>query len=302
MQRRLRQYGHLWFTLPGLVFFSVFLVYPMLTAFRLSVVDWNGLGNESRFVGLDNFREALTSVTFYRAAWHNIVIFLAILVVQHTIGLFLAVQLNARPRFMEVYRTILFLPVILSLVATGFIWTLILSPNIGILNPFLSDIGLGFLAQPWLNDITWALPSVIVVQAWNHLGWAIVIYMSGLQNVPRELREAAQIDGANGWQRFWNVTFPLLSPAFTSLTVITFIQNIRVFDVVYVLTGPIGSPAGRTDVLGTLVYRMAFGAAGVTSADIRFSYAIAIAVLIFIFMLICSTGLLYGLRRREVEA
>ena len=203
---------------------------------------------------------------------------------------------------MEVNRTILFLPVILSLVATGFIWTLILSPNIGILNPLLTDLGLGFLAQPWLNDVKWALPSVIVVQAWNHLGWAIVIYMAGLQNVPRELREAAQIDGANGWQRFWNVTFPLLSPAFTSLTVVTFIQNIRVFDVVYVLTGPIGSPAGRTDVLGTLVYRTAFGAAGITSADIRFSYAIAIAVLIFAFMAVCSTRLLYVLRRCEVEA
>ncbi|HEX3347245.1 MAG TPA: sugar ABC transporter permease [Acetobacteraceae bacterium] len=300
---RLRaRYGHLWFVLPGFLVFCAFLVYPMLTAFRLSVLDWRGLGNESHFVGLANFSEALTSPTFWRAAGHNVVFFLAILMFQHTVGLFLAVQLNARPRFMEVYRTILFLPVILSLVATGFIWTLILSPNIGILDPLLTDLGLDFLAKPWLDDVSWALPSVIAVQAWNHLGWAIVIYLSGLQGVPRELREAAHIDGANAWQRFWRVSFPLLAPAFTSLTVITFIQNIRVFDVVYVMAGPIGAPAGRTDVLGTLIYRTAFGAAGITSADVRMSYAVAITVLVFVFMLTAATAMLYGLRRREVEA
>jgi raffinose/stachyose/melibiose transport system permease protein len=302
-RRRLAQrYGHLWFVLPGLLMFAAFLVYPMLNAFRFSVMEWTGLGRDMRFVGLANFIEALGAPVFWRAVGHNAAFFLAGLLFQHTVGLFLAVQLNARPRFMEVYRTILFLPVILSLVATGFIWTLMLSPNIGIINPLLESIGLGALGRPWLDDIAWALPSVIAVQSWNHLGWAIVIYMSGLQNVPAELGEAAVIDGANAWQRFWNVTFPLLSPAFTSLTVITFIQNIRVFDVVYVLAGPVGAPAGRTDVLGTLVYRTAFGAAGVTSADVRLSYAIAIAVLIFLMMLVCCTALLYGLRRREVEA
>src|SRR5579871_3782204 len=117
--RRASRYAHLWFVLPGFAVFSAFLVYPMLTAFRLSVTDWNGLGNSSHFVGLANFAEALSSAVFWRAAWHNVMFFVAILIVQHTLGLFLAVQLNARPRFMEVYRTILFLPVVISLIATG---------------------------------------------------------------------------------------------------------------------------------------------------------------------------------------
>jgi raffinose/stachyose/melibiose transport system permease protein len=297
-----RRYGHLWFVLPGLLVFLAFSIYPTATAFLTSLTDWNGFGAARSFIGLRNYREVLVSAEFYRAAWHNLQFFLVILVIQHTVGLFLAVQLNARPRFMEVYRTILFLPVILSLVATGFIWTLMLSPNIGILNPLLEQLGLGFLARSWLDDTTWALPCIILVQAWNHLGWAVVIYMSGLQSVPQELREAAQIDGANAWQRFLNVTFPLLAPAFTSLTVITFIQNFRVFDVVYVLAGPVGAPAGRTDVLGTLIYRSAFGAAGVTSADIRFSYALTVAVVVFLVMLAGVTLLINGLRRREVEA
>jgi raffinose/stachyose/melibiose transport system permease protein len=299
-QRRLPPTGHLWFVLPGFVVFAIFLIYPMLVAFRVSLYDGRGLGSAGHFIGLGNFVEALNALTFYRALWHNLILFAAILVAQHTLGLFLAIQLNARPRFMEVYRTILFLPVILSLVATGFIWTLMLSPNIGIIDPLLEAAGLGFLARDWLSDPAWALPCVIVVQAWNLLGWSIVIYMSGLQGVPRELLEAARLDGAGGWQRFRNVTFPLLAPSFTSLTVITFIQNIRVFDVVYVLTGPVGAPAGATDVLGTLVYRTAFGASGMTTADTRFSYAVAISVLIFGFMAVISGALLYGLRRREV--
>ncbi|MBV9539244.1 MAG: sugar ABC transporter permease [Acidisphaera sp.] len=299
---RLRSFSHLAFVLPALIVFATFVLYPMLAAFQFSLTDWNGFGPVRHWIGLANYREALHSPALYRAAWHNLLFFATIFVIQNTVGLFLAVQLNARPRFMEVYRTILFLPVIISLIATGFVWELMLSPNIGLLNPLLTAIGLDFLTRSWLDDVNWALPCVILVQAWNHLGWAIVIYMSGLQNVPRELREAAHIDGAGAWQRFRTVTFPLLAPAFTSLTVVTFIQNIRVFDVVYVLTGPVGAPAGRTDVLGTLIYRTAFGATGQSQADIRLSYAVTIAVIVFAAMLVGVTALLYGLRRREIEA
>ena len=298
----MRRYGHLWFALPGLLVFLAFIVYPTLSAFWLSLFDWRGVGKNFNFIGLDNFVRALTSPDFYRAARNNLEFFVVILIFQHTVGLLVAVQLNARPRFMEVYRTILFLPVILSLIATGFVWTLILSPNIGLLNPLLRDIGLGFLARAWLSDTTFALPAVILVQAWNVLGWSVVIYLAGLQNIPEELRQAAEIDGATPWQTFRRVVFPLLSPSFTSLTVLTFIQIFRVFDVVYVLTGPVGAPAGRTDVLGTLVYRTAFGVGGLSANDARMSYAIAISVLIFIMMAVCSVLLIFVLRRREIEA
>jgi raffinose/stachyose/melibiose transport system permease protein len=298
-QRALQRYGHLWFVLPGLLVFSVFIIYPAISAVGLSFFDWRGIGKNVNFVGLDNFKQALTSWPFYRAALNNLVFFIVILLFQHTIGLLLAVQLNAKPRFMQLYRTVLFMPVIISLVATGFIWTLLLSPHIGLINPVLRDLGLGRFTRAWLSDTTWAFPSVILVQAWNLLGWSIIIYLAGLQNVPEELRQAAQIDGANSWQAFWRVVFPLLSPSFTSLTVLTFIQIFRVFDVVYVLAGPLGAPAGRTDVLGTLVYRTAFGAGGTTSADARMSYAVAISVLIFIMMVIICAGLIKILRRRE---
>jgi raffinose/stachyose/melibiose transport system permease protein len=297
-----RKYSHLWFVLPGLVFFCMFMIYPAISGFAISLTAWTGVGNDFHFVGLQNFAAALGSWPLYRAAYHNLIMFLAILVFQHTVGLFIAVQLNAKPRFMEVYRTILFLPVIISLVSTGFIWTLMLSPNIGVINPLLHDIGLGFLARSWLSDPGLALATVIAVQCWNVLGWAIIIYLSGLQSIPEELTQAAEIDGANGWQRFWRVTFPLLSPSFTSLTVLTFIGQFRVFDIVYVLTGPIGSPNFETDVLGTLIYRSAFGGSSMASNDVRMSYAIALALIVFVAMAVVSTILIRVLRRREIEA
>ncbi|MGN6103161.1 MAG: carbohydrate ABC transporter permease [Devosia sp.] len=300
--RLYRKYGHLLFVLPGLIFFLGFMVYPAIDGFAISLTAWTGVGNDFHFVGLQNFIDALTSWPLYRAAWHNLIMFVAILIFQHTVGLFIAVQLNARPRFMEVYRTILFLPVIISLVSTGFIWTLMLSPNIGVINPLLHDIGLGFLARPWLSDPAWALPTVIAVQCWNVLGWAIIIYLSGLQSIPEELLQAAEIDGATGWQRFRRVTFPLLSPSFTALTVLTFIGQFRVFDIVYVLTGPIGSPNFETDVLGTLIYRAAFGGSAVSGNDVRMSYAIAIALIVFVAMAVVSTILIRVLRRREIDA
>jgi raffinose/stachyose/melibiose transport system permease protein len=297
-----RKYSHLWFVLPGLLFFCLFMIYPAVSGFAISLTGWTGVGNDFHFVGLQNFITALTSWALYRAAWHNLIMFIAILIFQHTVGLFIAVQLNSKPRFMEVYRTILFLPVIISLVSTGFIWTLMLSPNIGVINPLLHSVGLGFLAHSWLSDPSSALPTVIAVQCWNVLGWALIIYLAGLQSIPEELVQAAEMDGANGWQRFWRVVFPLLSPSFTSLTVLTFIGQFRVFDIVYVLTGPIGSPNFGTDVLGTLIYRSAFGGSSMSSNDVKMSYAIALALIVFVAMAVVSSVLIRVLRRREIDA
>ncbi len=294
-------YDHLWFVLPGLVFFLGILLLPLAFAVAMSLTDWSGLGTDYNFIGLGNYVEILGYWPFYRAAMHNAAIFVAILAFQHSVGLYIAVLLNEKPRFMEVYRTILFLPVIMSLVTTGFIWTLMLSPNIGLINPVLRSIGLGFLAKQWLSDPAFALPTVIVVTAWNSLGWAIIIYLSGLQSVPVELKQAAEMDGANSRQVFWRVVFPQLSPSFTALTVLTFIGTFRTFDIVYVLAGPIGAPNFSTDVLGTLIYRTAFGSSSFSSSDIRFSFGVAISILVLVVMAVISWALIRILRNREIE-
>lgn len=298
----IKEYGHLLFVLPGLLFFLSVMVGPTMFAFVVSLTDWTGRGNAFEWVWFDNFVKALSHWPLYRAAINNLILFISILIFQHTIGLFIAVQLNEKPRFMEFYRAVLFMPVIISLVSTGFIWTLMLSSNIGFINPVLRDLGLGFLTNAWLSNPATALPTVIAVTAWNSVGWAIIIYVSGLQNVPEELKQAAQIDGANGWQTFRRVIFPQLSPSFTALTVLTFIGTFKTFDLVYVLTGPIGSPNFRTDVLGTLIYRTAFGASGNYSDEVSMSFAIAMALVVFLFMTVIAWLMIIFLRRREIQS
>lgn len=294
-------YGHLWFVLPGFIAFLAVMLVPLAIAFGISMTNWSGLGNDLSFIGLSNYAEILTYWPFYRAAFHNAIIFAAILVFQHTVGLYLAVLLNENPRFMQFYRTVLFLPVIMSLVATGFVWTLMLSPNIGLINPLLKAVGLGFLQGQWMSNPSTALAVIIFVTAWNSMGWSIIIYLSGLQNVPKELKQAAEMDGANSRQVFWRVVFPQLSPAFTALTVLTFIGTFRTFDVVYVIAGPLGAPNFSTDVLGTLIYRTAFGGSSFSSADIRFAFGVAMALLMMAIMAGICWGLIRMLRGREIE-
>ena len=290
---------YLWLLLPAGFFYLVFFLYPTGVAFRLSLYDWSGIGRDMNFIGLDNFHRMLKSPEVWRALSHTVTFFLAIAAIQSTVGLFIAILLNARPRFHQVYRVILFIPVTLSLVNTGFMWQLMLSAQIGIVNPMLRAVGLGSLARPWLADLTTALPTVILVQAWQWMGLPIVVFLAGLQSVRHELIEAAVIEGAGRWVTFRHVIFPQIAPAFTSITMLAFIRMFKVFDIVYVLEGITGSPAGRTSVLSTVIYSAAFGTGGAYSTVFEMSYAMAIAVSSSVLLLILSAILLSVLRRRE---
>jgi raffinose/stachyose/melibiose transport system permease protein len=288
-----------WLLAPAAVLYATFVLHPAGSAFVLSLYDWTGIGHERSFVGLANFREMLWSEEFWSALGHTIFFFVAIVAFQSTVGLFLALQLHARPRFHTGYRVLLFLPATLSLVNTGFIWQLMLSAQFGLVNPALRTIGLGALARPWLADPVTALPTVIVVQAWQWMGLPIVVFLAGLQSVSPELVEAGEIDGTGAWTRFRHIIFPQLAPAFTAMTTLAFIRMFKVFDIVYVLEGPTGSPLGRTSTLGTLIYSSAFGTGGAYSTSFRMSYAMAIAVSSSLVLLVLSAALLWGLRRRE---
>jgi raffinose/stachyose/melibiose transport system permease protein len=178
-------------------------------------------------------------------------------------------------------------------------WQLMLSAQFGLVNPLLRSVGLGALARPWLADPVTALPTVILVQAWQWMGLPIVVFLAGLQAVPRELEEAAAIDGTGPWARIVHVLVPQLAPAFTAMTVLAFIRMFKVFDIVYVLQGPTGSPLGTTSTVGTLIYTSAFGEGGAYSATFRMSYALAIAVVASALLLVLSAALVTLLRRRE---
>lgn len=289
---------YVWFILPALAAYTILFLYPTARAFYLSVFDWSGIGPIGDFIWFRNFRDLLTSGRFWNAAGNSAKLFLAMFVLQNTVSLGLAMMLNRRSKMTHIYRAIIFLPVVISAVATGIIWVLLLDPQVGAVNPLLADIGLGSLQQRWQADPNWAMKTVYLVQFWQWNGMAVVLYLAGLQNVPEDLRHAALIDGAKRWQVFRDVTFPMLAPAFTIVTVLSFILIFRAFDLIYVLTGPQGAPAGTTHVIGVLIYGDAFGTSGYASAP-RMSYAIAEGVTLFVFLAGVSGLLIKRLGRRE---
>jgi raffinose/stachyose/melibiose transport system permease protein len=295
-----RRRPYLAFVAPALAMYTMFVMFPAVEAFRFSLYNWSGLGEPRDYVGLQNYRDIFSNSEFLNALGNNVELFLAILVIQNVVGLPLALALDTKLRFHEFYRAALFMPVIVSLVATGYIWQIILGPNIGMLNPLMIKLGQPDWQRDWLANDFLTFKLIWIVQSWQHLGYPIVIYLAGLQAIPTELREAARIDGANGWQVFRAIVFPLLAPAFTIVTATSFIGMFRAFDIPFILGGPGGAPNGTTDVLTLVIYREAFGLGGVVSSVYRQGYAVAAGVLMFLFLLVAVAAQVIFLRRREV--
>lgn len=289
---------YLWFLLPGLLAYTVLFVYPTIRSFYLSLYDWSGRGPLGPIVWEQNFRGILHSDKFWQAAGNSFRLFIFIFIFQNTISLGLAILLNRPGPATHFFRVIIFLPQIMSAVATGIIWIMMLDPIIGAVNPFLANIGLESLQRQWQSDPAWALRTVMLVMAWQWNGMAVILYLAGLQNVPGDLRHAAMLDGAGRFRVFRDVTFPMLAPAFTIVTVLSFILIFRAFDLIYILGGPAGVPDGHTLVLGVLIYSDAFGQ-GAFNSQARFSFAMAEGVTLFLFLAGISGLLIWLLGRRE---
>jgi ABC-type sugar transport system permease subunit len=290
---------YLWFLLPGLIAYTALFIYPTIRSFYLSVYDWSGRGPLGPLVWEQNFRDLLHSDKFWQAAGNSFRLFIFIFIFQNTVSLGLALMLNRQGASVHVFRVIIFLPQIMSAVATGIIWILMLDPIIGSVNPFLANIGLESLQRQWQSDPDWALRTVMLVMAWQWNGLAVILYLAGLQNVPDDLRHAAMLDGAGRFRTFRDITFPMLAPAFTIVTVLSFILIFRAFDLIYILGGPGGVPDGHTLVLGVLIYSDAFGQGGFNS-QARFSFAMAEGVTLFLFLAAMSGLLIWLLGRREM--
>jgi len=296
-----QRYPWISFVLPGLSLYALFAVFPTAQAIRYSLYNWTGIGEPTNFVGLNNLISVLSWPVFYNAAWHNVLLFGSIFVLQNTVALLMAVLLHGKPRFFEAYRAAIFFPGILSLVAAGMIWQVIFGSNIGLLTPALDLVGLPMLKRDWLGDTTLTFWLLVLVQFWHWMGLPMIIYLAGLQNVPEELTDAARIDGANDWQVFRHVTFPLLAPAFTVVTGLSFIVMFRTFDIPFIMAGSGGAPDGTTDMLGLVIYRTAFGMGGTVETSLRQGYAVAIGVVMFLAILVVDALQLTVLRRREVD-
>jgi ABC-type sugar transport system permease subunit len=293
------------FVLPAASIYALFVIFPALQAFRLSLYKWSGYTiNSDEFLGLENYLKIVWNGEFVNALWHGVALFGLMFLLHNTISLGLAVILDARIAFFEVYRGIIFLPVIISGVVTGFLWQVIFGSNIGLVNPVLGSLGLASWQQDWQGEPPWVFWVIVLVSFWAGNGFATVIYLAGLQGIPQDLKDAARIDGASGAEVFRHVTFPLLAPAFTVTTGLTFIGTMKALEIPMLIGGFNGGPFGSTDFLNLVIVRSAFGGSG-TASVFRFErdsgYAVAVGVVMFLLILVIVSVQLVWLRRREVH-
>lgn len=272
--------GNYAFIAPAILLFATFSLYPFLKVFQLSVTNWDGISSSMNYVGLENFKDLWFDNRVFWASMKNAfyVTFLA-LIVQNFLALFLALLCDRDIKGGNIYRVIFYLPPVLSGIVVGLIWNWIYDGNYGLLNHFLRFIGLGDLARSWLSDSKTALIGVSVIHMWKGFGWGFVILLAGLQSIPRELYEAAKVDGANTWVTFKNVTVPLMIPVFILVSILTILGTMQIFDIIISTTG--GGPGYHTEVPITRIVSTMIGSS-------KFGYACAMGVTFGLILLAIS--------------
>jgi len=244
------------FVLPGLSLYAVLFLYPTISALYYSLTNWDGLSPSYQFVGLQNYQKVSDDIIFRKAMGNNVKFMLTVVLVQTVVSLLLALQIYKTTKWNVFLRALFFLPTILSSVSVGFIWTFIYDSNLGAVNLMLQNIGLGGVAQNWLGDPKIAIFSIAAVQAWAHIGQMAVLFIAGLLSIPKELKEAAILDGASQIRLFFRIIWPLLAPAAALVVSYTTIQSFKAFDLVFTMTG--GGPNYSTEILSTYIYSSAF--------------------------------------------
>ncbi len=281
------------FVLPGFLIYSVFFAGPTVAALFLSFTDWNGIAPTFNYVGFSNYTNMLTDdPIFLQSLGNNLKFTLGVLIFQTVLSLFFAMLLVKNTKANIFYRAIYFFPTIVASVSVAFVWTFMYDPNIGVINNVLSAVGLESLAKSWLGDRNIAIYSLAFVQFWAHTGQMLIIFVAGLHAIPKELYEAASIEGANKWQTFKSITWPLLAPSATIVVAYTTIQSFKAFDLVIAMTG--GGPSYATEILSTFLYHEAF-------INFRFGYASAAAVIFMIIIAIVTVLQFRMLKSNDVK-
>jgi len=277
------------FVAPALALFALFVVVPVVQAVRYSTFRWNGLGPMDDFVGLENYTNALRDTVFTDAVMHNLIIIVLSILIQLPLGLAIALLLNREMPGRTVLRVIIFVPYVLAEVVAGVVWLMLLQPD-GVIDAMFDAVGLGGLTQLWLGDPDVALGTVMVVLTWKYLGLAIILFLAGLQGVPADLYEAAQLDGATWWQVQRRITIPLLGPTIRTWGFLSIIGSLQLFDMVWILTG--GGPANSTMTMATYLINQG------TNRSL-YGYASAVAVLLFVISLVIAALYQFVVLRRD---
>lgn len=245
----------IFFLLPSLLGLIVFMIIPMISSLGLTFTDWDPLlPKKFNFIGLQNYATLLKDAKFKVAFINTLTFIVGYIPLVLISGMAVALLLNQNIKGMKFFRGAFFIPVISSWVAVALLWTWIFNPQYGLVNYFLGLIGI--TGPAWLYDPNWAMPAIILTSVWKDTGFVMVIFLSGLQNLPPEYYEAASLDGAGRWQSFTHITLPLLSPVIFFALVISLINSFQVFDQVWIMTQ--GGPAGATSVIVEQIVNNAF--------------------------------------------
>lgn len=265
MRLKPRQRQAIWayvFLTPTLILFALIVIYPFLYAFYLSLQEW-GVFGDTYFVGLQNYRDMLNDPLFWKSLGNTFKWTVGVVPATIIIALLVALILNSqRVKARGAFRTIYFVPVVTNMVAAAFVWRWLFEPTFGVVNYILERLGLP--GPGWLASTKWALAAMMVVGIWKQIGFAMVIFLAGLQTIPRDIVEAARIDGATGWQVFSRITLPLLNPTVVFVAVMMVINALRVFTIPYVMSaggftyGVPGGPLDSTRVFVIHIYDLGF--------------------------------------------
>ncbi|BDT69990.1 diacetylchitobiose uptake system permease protein NgcF [Comamonadaceae bacterium OS-1] len=275
--RRRRHLAARWapvfFLAPSVALLLLFLLYPLLESFHLSLLKWNGLGANGIFTGTDNWVALLHDTVFWHALGNNLLLGLMSVLVQLPIAMALALMLDKASRGSRILKILYFLPLLFSSVAVGVVFKNILDPNFGPINAGLHALGLDALAQDWLGDKRYALGSVIAVICWQNVPFYMILFLAGLASFPPELTEAATLDRATPSTIFWRIKMPHLQGTIRTAAMLSVIGSLRYFDLIYVMTG--GGPDGSSEVMATYMYRTVF-------ASFQLGYGSTIASAMFL--------------------
>ena len=278
------------FLLPGLLLYATFFLVPALASLGVSLTNWSA-GQPVRFVGLQNYFSLLQDTVFHSAVRATLLFSVTVIVCQSVLALAFALLLVKNTKLNVAYRTIYFVPTIIASVSIAFAWQFMMGPTTGWINHVLGMVGLSGWQQNWLGSPHIAIFSLAFIQFWTHAGQVMLLYIVGLQAIPRELYEVADIEGASMWQRFRKVTWPLLAPSAVVAVVYTTIQSFKVFDFVVATTA--GGPGFATDVFPFFIYQESF-------IDFHYGYAEAAAVIFLGFMILITLIQFIAMRRKDV--
>lgn len=278
------------FIFPGLFIYFSYNIFSIIRTFYYSTMQWTGLSTQMKFIGLDNHIRAIQDPKLWLALGNNLKLVFVSIFVQISIGLVLALIVNTKMRGVKALRTIFFMPMLLSTVATGILWRQMMDPYYGLINFVFQGLGLDFLALPWLALPETALGSVLFVICWQYTPHYMILLRAGLTTIPQEVYEAATIDGASRSQQFRLLTLPLIMPTIQVSAVLSLVGSLKYFDLIYVMTG--GGPNGTSELMATYMYKRGF-------AEANMAYASAISVFMFLISLILVILFMLFTRKKE---